>query len=1096
MVQSWRRAPLAIGTPARDVTRTLVWLLGAAAAAALAASGVLVFSVVPASSRYSSSAIAEVSAAEELHVHVLAQANDERAYLLTGEDRYLTEFDAGTRQVGKLARDLERLNTEDEESTLQTALSAHRRYLGLHGQVVTLAQSGRQGDAVALVMGEGRDARLEVERRLNAVVDQVRADSRAELSTTNRRAVTLTIIMLALSFVPAGAAIALGRVLRRLGQEEARDAERQRLADAQRVASLGSWEHESADGTTIWSDELYRILGYEPRGIGAGLDAFVAAVHPEDRAQVAGLIKHAMTAGQGFELRHRIVRPGGDVRWVESHGQRRPDAGGRPGVLVATALDVTERQIAAQQAQRAQAELASQEAEIRHRAYHDALTGLPNRGLLLDRIGAALSPTDDSATDVAVLLLDLDGFKRINDSFGHGVGDMLLAQVGERLAGCIRADRARPARTPDTVARLGGDEFALLLVDVSMEEALAVADRALTQCGAPFVLDGRRLQISASIGLTMAPATATATEALRDADVAMYVAKDAGRGRCVVFDPAMRTAVVERLVLESELVAAVEAEALTLHYQPIVDPTTGTVAKVEALVRWPHPTRGLIPPDQFIPLAEETGLIVPLGAWVLGEACRELARHVARQPHLKVAVNVSARQLEESDLVTTVNRALRTSGLAPDRLVLEVTESVLMGKGTGPISALEQLRAIGVGLAIDDFGTGYSSLSRLRTLPVGELKIDKSFIDEVDHDGERAPVVAAVIALGHSLGRTIVAEGVESTAQLAALTRLGCDHVQGYLFSRPLPPEELAELMAFSAPFAALVPTGAATAHPIDGEIMATVARAVESGANLDGVIGPLLAEVSRLAGLESAYLTTIDLEGRTQHVVAAHNRGELVVSPGASVPWLDTICRRALAEGPRTSSNVARDFPPNEAAAALGMVSYAMVPVTTAGGLLVGTLCAASPVARAVDDRTLAVMEVFARVIADAVEHEATTRSPRALRVVIADDSPTVRRLLRQVLEDTPGMEVIAEACNGEEVVRVCRADPPDVVLLDLEMPVMGGLAALPLLSAVAPNARLVVVSADPEQRAEHALAAGADAVVDKRLVVSQLRSVVAAVA
>ena len=1078
----------------------LVRLLALLAAAAIAASAVLVFVVLPAAARFSRQAITEIGDVEHARTLLSGQSNDERGFLLSGNEHFLIDFDAKGALLSSILDRLRRDTSATERPLFEAAVVSYGRYLAQHEQVLALARQGRLQEASALALTDERTVRLETDALLEAAHERVVAESRREQGANRRRATVLTAVLLVLGFAPALGAYLLGRTLRRLDEEEAANIERRRLADAQRIAHLGSWEHDFASGTTTWSDELFRIFGHEPGAFVPTVDAFVATTHPEDQSAVAEQVARGPAEGSKFAFRCRVVRPDGSVRWTETQGEFVLAAHGSPMTVFGTALDVTERQAAADEISRSRKQLVDQEAEMRHRAYHDALTGLPNRSLLLERLDHALT----DALPVAVLVLDLDGFKRINDSLGHAVGDQLLVGLGERLARSVRLTREGDApvavdhrarrHPPDTVARLGGDEFAILLVDVDEDSAREVAERVIAECAAPFTFDGRRLVVSASMGLVLRSRDATSADLLRDADVAMYAAKDAGKARYAVFDPAMRATVVERLALEDELRAAVESQGLALHYQPVIDVRSGAVVKVEALVRWPHPQRGMIGPDRFIPLAEETGLIVPLGAWVLHEACHELIRQSERHQELKVAVNVSPRQLDDDSLVGTVRAALEQSGLAPSRLVLEVTESALVEQDAVALGALEALDRLGVGLSIDDFGTGYSSLSRLRLLPVSELKIDKSFIDEVDIEGERAPVVAAVIALAHGLDRTVVAEGVETAGQLASLSRLGCDTVQGFLYSRPLPPAELAELLAFPTPFADLAPHDVAPHDTELQEIMAAVEQAVRAGGELDAAVRPLLAELTRVTGMETAYLTGIAPHLGTHEVLASYNAGDLDVPEGGPTPWVDSLCHRALTVGPRRTEDVPHDYPDNAVATALGIHSYAMVPVTTTQGRLVGTLCAASRSSCTVDTGTVRLMEVFARLLAEAFERRDEPRL-EGVQVVVVDDSPLVQGLVRRVLTSGPGIEVVAEARNGEEAVHVCRTHRPDVVVLDLNIGGTDGLTVLPSVREVCPDAKVVVLSAQAHVRRAEALAAGADAVVDKQDGIEHLRAVVAAV-
>lgn len=427
------------------------------------------------------------------------------------------------------------------------------------------------------------------------------------------------------------------------------------------------------------------------------------------------------------------------------------------------------------------------EDQARHDAMHDPITGLPNRVLFSDRLAQALARTERDRSPLAVLLLDIDRFKLINDSLGHQVGDELLQEVAPRLSGAVRAS--------DTVARLGGDEFAVLCEDLEDErEAQEMAERLGACFLRPFALAGEQQFATASVGLVVADSHTDAEELLRDADAAMYRAKEAGRGRYEVFDEGMRARAVARLQVENELRRALDREELQLFFQPIHDLGEDRIAACEALVRWNHPERGLVGPDQFIPIAEESGLIVPLGAWVLQRACRQLARWRRAVPtaeDLRITVNLSARQVTQPDIVDTVSEAIEEAGLQARDVGLEITEHVLIEDAQSTADTLRRLQRLGVRLVIDDFGTGYSSLSYLKRYPIEVLKIDRSFIDGIadDESGDLA-IVTAIARMASALGVEVIPEGVETEPQLQRLRDLGCQYAQGFLLDRPLPPEE------------------------------------------------------------------------------------------------------------------------------------------------------------------------------------------------------------------------------------------------------------------------------------------------------------------
>jgi diguanylate cyclase (GGDEF)-like protein/PAS domain S-box-containing protein len=420
--------------------------------------------------------------------------------------------------------------------------------------------------------------------------------------------------------------------------------------------------------------------------------------------------------------------------------------------------------------------------ELTHQAFHDSLTGLANRALFKDRVEQGLARLRRRRRPLAVFFLDLDCFKAINDSFGHAIGDALLIAVSKRLGDCVRAE--------DTVARLGGDEFAVLVENLAGEaEVRIVADRVKDAFRDPIVIDGRELVVAASIGIALSQAGAeTADDLLRNADLAMYRAKANGGGGARQYVPDMHAGMIERLELESGLRQAMSRDQLYLVYQPIVDLQTGRLSGAEALLRWQHPTRGLISPADFIPVAETSGMIVPIGEWVLRQACRDARRwdQIPGGEQLSVSVNLSGRQLQTSELPSVVPQALLEAGLAPGRLTLEMTESVLIDRNDETLALLHELRRLGVRLAIDDFGTGYSSLSYLHRFPVDVVKIDRSFVERLTGEADETSLVGSIIRIGQGLRVTTVAEGIEDATQLKALQRLGCDHGQGYHFARPM----------------------------------------------------------------------------------------------------------------------------------------------------------------------------------------------------------------------------------------------------------------------------------------------------------------------
>ncbi len=436
--------------------------------------------------------------------------------------------------------------------------------------------------------------------------------------------------------------------------------------------------------------------------------------------------------------------------------------------------------------QRKQAEEAAQ-----HLAYHDALTGLPNRTLFEDRLTVALAQAHRKEQSVAVMFLDLDRFKIVNDTVGHTFGDQLLQNVAERLNGLLREG--------DTVARMGGDEFTVLLPEVTQAgDAVEIAERILETLRQPWRINNREFHVTTSIGIAIYPSDGEDAESLiRNADTAMYRAKEQGRDKFELFTAAMNASMVERLALENSLRRGLERDEFVVHYQPQVNIRSGRIVGNEALVRWQHPERGLVSPMEFIPVAEETGLIVPLGAWVLQTACAQNAAwQQAGHAPMPVAVNLSARQFQQRDLLDTVTQALEESGMDPQYLILEITEGVAMHDAESTATTLRALREMGIQIAIDDFGTGHSSLSYLKRFPVSALKIDRSFVRDLTIDPEDAAITAAIIAMAKSLKLKVIAEGVESEEQLAFLKEHGCDEMQGFLFSKPVPAPALEKMLA------------------------------------------------------------------------------------------------------------------------------------------------------------------------------------------------------------------------------------------------------------------------------------------------------------
>jgi len=506
---------------------------------------------------------------------------------------------------------------------------------------------------------------------------------------------------------------------------------------------------------------------------------FWEVIHPDFRTLVK---KRGLARQRGEQVPARyevkLLTKNGEERWVDFMAAT-IEFEGKPAVL-GTAFDITERKAA--------------EETIRHLAYHDGLTGLPNRTLFEDRLTVTLAQARRKSRLAAVMFLDLDRFKVVNDTVGHAVGDSLLQSVAERLKGLVREG--------DTVARVGGDEFTVLLPEVGqVEDAVEVADRILETLRQPWRLNGHEFHITTSIGIAMCPGDGDDAESLlRNADTAMYRAKDRGRDNYKLYAPAMNSRIAERLALENSLRHALERGEFVVHYQPQVNIEAGRIVGVEALVRWQHPERGLVSPLEFIPVAEETGLIVPLGAWVLRTACAQnRAWQDAGLPPMRMAVNLSARQFQRHDLLETVAAALEETGLSPQYLQLEITEGVAMQDVDVTLAILRELREAGVQIAIDDFGTGHSSLSYLKRFPIDVVKIDQSFVQDLTVDPNDAAIASTIIVMAHALNLKVIAEGVETAEQLAFLRERDCDEMQGFLFSRPAPAAELDQMLRRNA---------------------------------------------------------------------------------------------------------------------------------------------------------------------------------------------------------------------------------------------------------------------------------------------------------
>jgi diguanylate cyclase (GGDEF)-like protein/PAS domain S-box-containing protein len=645
--------------------------------------------------------------------------------------------------------------------------------------------------AEAIDKAEGDPSFLAIERQVFAGAAKHRAESVQELDRlahVQRVALLSTPVVFGFGFVLV---LFFVTVLRRYRRQTLDATAAANLRSEQRFRSLvrnasdvilicdasGTITYQAPTAETDWGFATNELCG----------KALVSLIHPADQPALREIWQQVRTTSSStktVELRGRdATKKWHYGEFVITNLLHVPGVDG----VVATARDVTERK--------------TFELQLTEQAFYDSLTRLPNRALLCDRIEQALARARRRGTTIGVIFIDLDNFKRVNDSLGHQSGDALLVAAAKRLTACVR-----PA---DTAARLGGDEFVILLDQLTTEataEAILMAQRVLKQFERPFLLEGKEYVVSASIGIALtdvANANGTSDALLRDADVAMYRAKSSGRGRYVMFDTSMQLDARARLDLETDLRHAVERGELRVYFQPIVQLQSTGFREVEALVRWQHPVRGLVMPVDFIPIAEETGLIIAIGQWVLEEACRQVAiwqAEFAVELPLQVSVNLSPRQFEHPGLIEDVLRALRISGIEPASLKLEVTEGVIMRDTEASIRTLRTLKDHGIRIAIDDFGTGYSSLSYLRRLPLDVLKIDRSFVQGIGQNPEDNAIVQAILSMAKSLGLSVTAEGVETNQQAELLREWSCEGAQGFLFARPLTAENITGLLKDFAP--------------------------------------------------------------------------------------------------------------------------------------------------------------------------------------------------------------------------------------------------------------------------------------------------------
>jgi diguanylate cyclase (GGDEF)-like protein/PAS domain S-box-containing protein len=559
-------------------------------------------------------------------------------------------------------------------------------------------------------------------------------------------------------------AIARHRVSTGLRTREAR------LSAAVAGSDDGLWDWDTSTSVVYYSERFNRILGLPEQELVADPDHWLSRVHADDRQSLRQRLEAQLEGGaRNFGHEHRICCPDGNLRWVLARGKITRDLDGGGARLAGSLTDITERR--------------NLEEQLRHRALHDPLTGLTNRMLLTDRVNLALSEHARGTPHFAVLYIDIDRFKRINDQYGHAVGDELLIGIGRRLRHFVRPS--------DTVARLGGDEFAVLLTKVQdASQATHIAERILALVACAFDINGADVRVTTSIGVAINTGDyLTAEDILHDADVAMYRAKSLGPGRYQVYDPQLHDSAMALLQMEHELRDAVEHEAFVVRYQPIVDLAAGKICGFEALVRWRHPERGLLTPTQFLAVAEDTGLMVPIGWWVMRQGCMQIRKwqmSFPSQPPLHLSVNISCKLLLQTDMIERLLEILHATGLDPESLRLEVQEHGVLEHLDAAAKRLLELRRRGVQLSIDDFGTGYSSLTHLERLRYDALKIDRSFVCSLANGGETRQLVESILAVAGTMGIAVVAEGIETAGQAAALRELHCPHGQGFWFAKPV----------------------------------------------------------------------------------------------------------------------------------------------------------------------------------------------------------------------------------------------------------------------------------------------------------------------
>ncbi len=549
-----------------------------------------------------------------------------------------------------------------------------------------------------------------------------------------------------------------------------------RLAQAHKVAQLGYWDWDIEAEHLYWSDEVYHIFSIPLSNHSINYEKFLAKVHPDDKEKVNFAINQSLRYGDPFSIEHQVIQPNDELQVIHQHAELIKNKEGKVIRMLGIAQDITERYL-------------TQE-KIRHLAYYDSLTDLPNRTLFHDRLNHAIELANRGEDEIAVFLIDLDRFKFINDSLGHDIGDIFLQSVADRLA--------KTTRAADTMARLGGDEFALVIEGVKSEQGvLEVAKKLLEALAGTHFIQDNELTSSGSIGVTIStPETRNKEVLIKQADLAMYKSKGDGGNKFSFFNKDMKSRAHQLLIIENELRKALDKDELKVFYQPKICVKTGRIKGVESLIRWQHPEKGLVPPTDFVPIAEETGLIIPMGKWILEQACQQ-AHYWHQQGHsdLIVSINVSPKQFHYKGFIEDVKNAVKNSNISPHLVELEVTESCTIADIDKTISLLNTFRKLGIRISMDDFGTGFSSLSYLNQLPLDTLKIDRAFIKDINANGENGELTMLIIAMAKSLDLSVVAEGVEKEEQLSFLQDNNCDEYQGFLASAPIVAHQFEKLL-------------------------------------------------------------------------------------------------------------------------------------------------------------------------------------------------------------------------------------------------------------------------------------------------------------